>query len=84
MRLFMNGLFYSVPFCRNLPELLSTVPAFCSMVFNKLNLWLFTFGSASTVISYCCDTTPFPNSQFGTATSALAGRVVELQARFGF
>jgi hypothetical protein len=55
-------------------------------VFNKLNLSPFTFGSTSTVVSYCCGA-PGPllvNPQFGTATSALAGRVVELQARFSF
>jgi len=53
-------------------------------VFNKLNLSPFTFGSTSTVVSFCCGATPFPNPQFGTATSALSGRVVELQARFSF
>lgn len=48
--------------------------------FNKLNLAPFTFGSASTDVN---------NPQFGTATgtngtAGLAGRVVELQARFSF
>jgi len=53
-------------------------------VFNKLNLSPFTFGSASTVVSYCCGATPNPNPQFGTATTGLAGRVLELQGRFTF
>lgn len=44
-------------------------------VFNKLNLAPFGFGSDSTRID---------NPRFGTATDALAGRVVEFQARFSF
>lgn len=52
--------------------------------FNKLNLQPFTFGSASTVVSSCCGSTPFPNSQFGTALGGLAGRVIELEGRFVF
>jgi hypothetical protein len=44
-------------------------------VFNTLNLAPFEFGSLSTVIDFPC---------FGRATGALAGRVVELQARFFF
>jgi hypothetical protein len=43
--------------------------------FNKLNLAPFTFGSASTDVN---------NPQFATATSGLAGRVIEFQARFTF
>jgi hypothetical protein len=43
--------------------------------FNKLNLSPFTFGSASTDVN---------NPQFATATSGLAGRVIEFQARFSF
>ena len=43
--------------------------------FNKLNLSPFTFGSASTDVN---------NPQFATATSGLAGRVIEFQARFTF
>lgn len=43
--------------------------------FNKLNLAPFTFGSASTDVN---------NPQFATATSGLAGRVIEFQARFVF
>lgn len=43
--------------------------------FNKLNLAPFTFGSASTDIN---------NPQFGTATTGLAGRVIEFQTRFDF
>ncbi len=55
-------------------------------VFNKLNLAPFTFGSNSTIISNQCCGSPTPAAQplFGTATSGLAGRVVELQARFSF
>jgi hypothetical protein len=41
----------------------------------KLNLAPFTFGSASTDVN---------NPQFATATSGLAGRVIEFQARFTF
>jgi len=44
-------------------------------IFNKLNLAPFGFASPSTVVE---------NSHFGQATSALAGRVVEFQARFSF
>jgi outer membrane receptor protein involved in Fe transport len=43
--------------------------------FNKLNLAPFTFGSASTDVN---------NPQFATATSGLAGRVVEFQLRLSF
>jgi len=54
-------------------------------VFNKLNLAPFTFGSTSTIISSNNNGgVPFANPQFGTATAGLAGRVVELQARFSF
>jgi hypothetical protein len=53
-------------------------------VFNKLNLSPFTFGSNSTVVSYCCGSTPFANPQFGTASTGLQGRVVELEGRFSF
>ena len=54
--------------------------------FNKLNLAPFTFGSASTTVSFFNDSNgvPVANPQFGTATSGLAGRVVQLQARFVF
>jgi hypothetical protein len=52
--------------------------------FNKLNLAPFTFGSTSTVISYGPPANPTANSLFGTATSGLAGRVVELEGRFVF
>lgn len=52
--------------------------------FNKLNLEPFTFGSNSTVISYGPAINPSLNSQFGLATGGLAGRVVELEARFVF
>jgi hypothetical protein len=44
-------------------------------VFNTLNLQPFGFNSASTQIE---------NPDFGRATAALAGRVVEFQARFSF
>ncbi len=53
-------------------------------VFNKLNLAPFSFGSNSTTVSYCCGSTPNANSQFGTATAGLSGRVVQLQGRFSF
>jgi hypothetical protein len=55
-------------------------------VFNKLNLAPFTFGSNSTIISNQCCGSPTPAAQrlFGTATNGLAGRVVEIQARFSF
>jgi hypothetical protein len=54
--------------------------------FNKLNLAPFTFGSASTVVSYFNNGSgvPVANPLFGTATSGLSGRVLELQARFSF
>jgi hypothetical protein len=52
--------------------------------FNKLNLSPFSFGSTSTTITSCCGNTPIANPLFGTATSGLAGRVLELQARFSF
>lgn len=53
--------------------------------FNKLNLSPFTFGSTSTIISSNNNGgVPFANPLFGTATSGLAGRVLELQARFSF
>jgi hypothetical protein len=55
--------------------------------FNKLNLAPFTFGSASTVISSCCGSTPVANPNFGVASfqnGGLAGRTMELQGRFVF
>ena len=53
--------------------------------FNKLNLAPFSFGSTSTTISSNNHGgVPFANPLFGTATSGLAGRVLELQARFSF
>jgi len=54
--------------------------------FNKLNLAPFSFGSTSTIISYYNSSPGVPAAQqlFGTATTGLAGRVVELQARFSF
>ena len=53
---------------------------------NKLNLAPFTFGSTSTTVSYGNSSTgvPTPNPLFGTASTGLAGRVIELQARFTF
>ncbi len=53
---------------------------------NKLNLAPFTFGSTSTTISYGNNSSgvPTPNPLFGTASTGLAGRVVELQARLSF
>jgi hypothetical protein len=56
-------------------------------VFNQLNLSPFTFGSASTTVSNCCGNTPFANPNFGVASfqnGGLAGRTMELQARFAF
>jgi hypothetical protein len=53
--------------------------------FNKLNLSPFSFGSTSTIISSNNNNgSPIANPLFGTATSGLAGRVLELQARFSF
>ena len=53
--------------------------------FNKLNLAPFSFGSTSTTISSNNNGgTPLPNPLFGTATSGLAGRVLELQVRLSF
>jgi hypothetical protein len=53
--------------------------------FNKENLAPFSFGSTSTIISSNNNGgVPFANTLFGTATSGLAGRVLELQARFSF
>lgn len=52
---------------------------------NKLNLAPFTFGSTSTTVSYSNNNgVPVPNPLFGTASTGLAGRVVELQARISF
>ena len=48
--------------------------------FNKLNLQNFGFASDSTRIN----NNDQPNPNFGRATGGLAGRVVELQARFSF
>ncbi len=59
-------------------------------IFNKLNLAPFSFGSDPTKIGdYCggCNSGAgqlFSNPNFGRATTGLAGRVVELQARFRF
>lgn len=54
-------------------------------VFNKMNLAPFTFGSNSTTVSFNNNNNvPVANPYFGTATAGLAGRVVELQARFSF
>jgi hypothetical protein len=54
-------------------------------VFNKLNLAPFSFGSNSTTVSYGNNgSTPVANPLFGTASAGLAGRVVELQAKFIF
>jgi hypothetical protein len=44
-------------------------------VFNQLNLDNFQFGDSSTYVD---------RSQFGRAERGLAGRTVELQARFNF
>ncbi|MGH9740975.1 MAG: hypothetical protein ACRD51_01355, partial [Candidatus Acidiferrum sp.] len=53
--------------------------------FNKLNLQPFVFGSSSTVLSYGNNNgVPVPNPQFGLSTGGLAGRVLQLQARFTF
>lgn len=54
--------------------------------FNKLNLAPFTFGSASTTVSYFNDShgVPVANPLFGTALSGLQGRVIELQANYNF
>ncbi|HXN65946.1 MAG TPA: TonB-dependent receptor [Candidatus Acidoferrales bacterium] len=53
--------------------------------FNKLNLAPFTFGSTSTTVSYGNNgTTPIANPQFGTASTGLAGRTIELEGRFVF
>lgn len=53
--------------------------------FNKLNLEPFVFGSASTTVSFGNNNgVPVPNPQFGVATGGLAGRVLQLQARFVF
>jgi Carboxypeptidase regulatory-like domain/TonB dependent receptor len=59
-------------------------------IFNKLNLQPFAFGSnAVTIGSFDAGETGTPgalsnNPDFGKATAGLAGRVVELQARFRF
>jgi hypothetical protein len=53
--------------------------------FNKLNLAPFTFGSASTTVSYFNDSNgPVSNPLFGTALGGLQGRVMELQAVYSF
>jgi hypothetical protein len=57
--------------------------------FNKLNLAPFSFGSTSTTISSFNTTingvpVPVANPLFGTATTGLAGRVLELQGRISF
>lgn len=55
-------------------------------IFNKLNLAPFAFGSsAATIGNYDTGTGVLSNNpNFGKATAGLAGRVVELQARFRF
>jgi hypothetical protein len=53
-------------------------------VFNKLNLAPFSFGSTSTTISNSCCGAPIPNPLFGTSTTGLSGRVLELEGRFSF
>ena len=59
-------------------------------VFNKLNLTPFAFGSDAVTLGFFDTQGPAQpgvlnnNPRFGRATSGLAGRVVELQARFRF
>ena len=59
-------------------------------VFNQLNLTTFAFGSDATTIGFFDPRGPNEpgvltnNPRFGIATEGLAGRVVELQARFRF
>lgn len=53
-------------------------------VFNKLNLAPFTFGSTSTTVSNSCCGVANPNPLFGTSSTGLSGRVLELEARFSF
>ncbi len=59
-------------------------------VFNQLNLKTFAFGSDATTIGFFDPRGPNEpgvltnNPRFGRATEGLAGRVVELQARFRF
>ena len=59
-------------------------------IFNKLNLAPFGFDSSSTRIGFFDANANngqgllFNNSSFGIASAGLAGRVVELQARFRF
>lgn len=59
-------------------------------VFNKLNLAPFSFGSTSTTVSNSCVNNncntgaPIPNPLFGTSTTGLSGRVLELEGRFSF
>jgi hypothetical protein len=49
---------------------------------NKLNLAPFTFGGTSRTVSYSNSNGVLaPNPLFGTASTGLAGRVVDLQAR---
>jgi hypothetical protein len=53
--------------------------------FNKLNVAPFTFGSSSTVVSFCCGSgTPQANPQFGIGSNGLAGRVIALEGRISF
>jgi hypothetical protein len=52
--------------------------------FNKLNVAPFTFGSGSTVVSFCCGNAAQPNPQFGIGTNGLAGRTIALQGRISF
>ncbi|HKQ77240.1 MAG TPA: carboxypeptidase-like regulatory domain-containing protein [Blastocatellia bacterium] len=59
-------------------------------IFNKLNLGSFNFGSnAATIGNFDAGSSSDPgrvnnNPNFGKATTGLAGRVIELQARFSF
>jgi hypothetical protein len=56
-------------------------------VFNQLNLAPFAFGSDAVTIGNFDQAQPgniISNPRFGIATAGLAGRVVELQARFRF
>ena len=53
--------------------------------FNKLNVAPFTFGSSSTVVSFCCGSgAPQPNPQFGIGSNGLSGRVVALEGKISF
>ena len=53
-------------------------------IFNNLNLTGFGFFDGGTIVARGDRFQPSSNAQFGEPSGALAGRVIEFQARFNF